>query len=243
MFPDNAGRGPPAVLQCPTAPGNGSVWSGYGATAYILRAADRGNVLVIGLTGAIGTGKSEAAAILGGLGAAVVDADREGHAAYAPGTEGWRKVVDLVGKEVVATDGSIDRRVLAQHIFNDRDLRAKLDKVLHPLIRRRIEERLLALQNADTETVVVQVPLLFQAGWHDLADVVWAVTATPEVTVERLTQRRGLTLNEAERRIAAQGPQEAFTGQAAVVIENNGSLDELREKVQEHWAERLQSKG
>lgn len=162
---------------------------------------------------------------------------------YAPGTEGWHKVVDLIGNEVVASDGTIDRRVLAERIFQDPELRTKLNGLLHPLIRRRIDERLLALENANKDTVVVQVPLLFQAGWQDLVDETWAMSASHETAVERLMLHRGLERDQADRRIDAQGPQEAFTGPADVVIENEGSLDELHAKVQELWTERHQLRG
>ena len=113
----------------------------------------------------------------------------------------------------------------------------------HPLIRRRIEERLIALSNAGTKAVVVQVPLLLQAGWRNMVDEVWAVTAPEQDIVTRLTARRGLSVEEAERRIEAQGPREAFVEGADVVIGNDGSFEALRARARELWAERIESKG
>ncbi len=200
-------------------------------------------MLVVGLTGGIGTGKSEVAAALGGLGVTVMDADREGHAVYLPETEGWCRVVDLFGDEVVAADRTIDRKALGEWVFADPEQMARLDEALHPLIRRRIEERLIMLADAGTRAVVVQVPLLFQAGWQDMADEVWAVTAPEKLVAQRLMARHGLSAEEAQRRIEAQGPKAAFVEGADVVIENDGSVGELQARAHQLWVERIESKG
>lgn len=200
-------------------------------------------MFVVGLTGGIGTGKSEVAAALGRLGVTVIDADREGHDAYSPETEGWRRVVDLFGNQVMAQDGAIDRRALAEQVFGDPALLKRLNEALHPLIRRRIEERLIMLANTGTRAVVVQVPLLTQAGWQDMMDEVWAVTAPERQVVKRLMVRHQTLEEEVRVRIEAQGPKEAFIEGADVVIANDGTVEKVQAKVHELWTERIEPKG
>ena len=104
-------------------------------------------------------------------------------------------------------------------------------------------DRILELEKAGTDVVIVQVPLLFQAGWQDMMDEIWTVTAPREQLLERLVKRRRMTLDNAAKRIAAQGPQEIFSAQANVVVENAEGLAALRYQIQKVWAERVQAKG
>ena len=190
---------------------------------------------VIGLTGGIGTGKSEAAAALAELGAEVIDADAEGHLAYRSGTPGWERVVELFGRDILGPDGEVDRSKLGSIVFGDPAALASLNEVVHPLIRERIETRLAELAASGTGIAVVDAALLYQAGWDDLTDEVWVVTAPQEAVAERLVARRGMSGQTLRRRLEAQGTAETLASRAAVTIENAGSLRELRDRVGRLW--------
>ncbi len=198
---------------------------------------------VIGLTGGIGAGKSEVAATLATLGAAIIDADEEGHLAYRQGSIGWRRLGELFGESILAENGEIDRRALGELVFNSPQALAWLNAAIHPLIRQQMTQRLAKLRDAGTEVAVVDAALLYQAGWDDLTDEVWAVTAPVETVVERLAAQRGLQPWEAMARVQTQAPPEAVALRADVVIENTGELDALRVKVTELWNERILPKG
>ncbi len=195
---------------------------------------------VIGLTGGIGMGKGEVAAVLHSLGARIIEADDVGHQVYRRGTEGWSRVVDLFGQGVQDAGGEIDRRRLGEVVFSDSQAMARLNTALHPLIRREVQARLEELEGEGTEVAVVVAALLLEAGWRDLVDEVWVVWA-PEV-VERVRQQRGLTAAQVRRRLEAQSPAEWQLQQADVTIGNTGDLGELREQVEALWQERLGGK-
>ena len=148
---------------------------------------------VIGLTGGMGTGKSEVAAALAALGAEVIDADREGHLAYRSGTPGWQRVVERFGRDILGSDGQVDRSKLGSLVFGDPRALAALNAAVHPLIRERIEARLAELSAGGTGVVVLDAALLYQAGWNDRTDEVWVVTAPPEAAAERLRAQRGMS--------------------------------------------------
>ena len=198
---------------------------------------------VIGLTGGIGTGKSEAAAALAELGAEVIDADAEGHLAYRSGTAGWERVVELFGRDILGPDGEVDRSKLGSIVFGDPAALASLNEVVHPLIRERIEARLAELAASGTGVAVVDAALLYQAGWDDLTDEVWAVTAPREVVAERLVAQRGMSEPTLRRRLEAQGPAHTLASRAGVTIDNAGSLRELRDRVGRLWQQRILKEG
>jgi dephospho-CoA kinase len=198
-------------------------------------------VRVIGLTGGIGAGKSEVAAALARLGAVVIDADHEGHEAYRSGSVGWRRIVELFTTAVLDDEGEIDRQALGSIVFNDPQALAWLNAAIHPLIRDRVEARLRELGGGGTEVAVVDAALLYQAGWDDLTEEVWLVTAPTSMVVQRLVGQRGMRASEAERRIGSQ----SFAGkqaQADVVIENAGTIEQLRDATERLWNERILSK-
>ena len=198
-------------------------------------------MLVIGLTGGIGTGKSEVARVLRDMGADVIDADTEGHAAYSPGSEGYRRIVAAFGGGVIGPGGSIDRAELGARVFGDDGARRTLDAALHPLIRERVSARLDEARSRGASVAVVQAPLLFQAGWDDLADDVWAVRAPAEAVRQRL-RGRGLNDEQIEQRLRAQGPEQGFTAKADAIIDNDGSPERLHETVRQLWGERVQAR-
>ena len=193
---------------------------------------------VIGLTGGIGAGKSEVSAVLSGLGAAIIDADREGHLAYRNGSIGWRRIVELFSVEMLGEDGEIDRQKLGRLVFGSPQAMAWLNAAIHPLIRQQVSQQLTDQREAGTEVVVVDAALLYQAKWDDLTDEVWAVVAPVEYVIERLKAQRGLEGWEIRRRIDAQEPVD-MERRADVVITNTGTVEELHAEVRRLWYQRI----
>jgi dephospho-CoA kinase len=189
----------------------------------------------VGLTGGIGSGKSEVARRLAAQGAVVIDADLIAREVVAPGTPGLAEVAKAFGPGILASDGSLDRERLGDVVFADPALLAKLNSIVHP----RVRERMLALEQAVAPgAIVVQdVPLLAENGLSGLYDVVVVVDATPRVQAERLVRDRGMTRQQATARMAAQASREERLAIATIVIDNSGSLAELDRVVGELWAE------
>ena len=193
-------------------------------------------MLVIGLTGGIGTGKSTVAAQLASLGAAVIDADQLVHEGYAQDEPLRRAIVDAFGMDVLNADGRIDRRTLGQRVFQQPEALQRLNGIVHPWVYGRIQERLAALDAAGTAVVVLEVPLLLETGHRSLADTVWVTDASPETVTERLQQSRGLTPEQVAKRIQSQLSPEERRRAADVVIDTNGSPEEVRQQVAHAWA-------
>lgn len=190
---------------------------------------------VIGLTGGIGSGKSTVAGMLTALGAHVIDADRIGHDVYRPGTEGFARVTAAFGDGIVAADGTIDRRALGAIVFGDPAALARLNALVHPLIADEIRRRIAAAQADGMEApLVIEAAIMIEAGWR-FFDAVWLVTVDPETAIARVTGARGMTRDDVERRLAAQMPEAERRAHAQVIIDNNGSLDELRRQVEAAW--------
>jgi dephospho-CoA kinase len=194
-------------------------------------------VLRIGLTGGIGSGKSTVAALLAEHGARVVDADRIAREVLEPGTPGLAAVVAEFGEGVLAPDGSLDRPALAAVVFADPAARARLDAVVHPLVRARAAE---SVASAPEDAVVVQdVPLLVETGQAGSYDLVLVVEADPDTRVQRLVQR-GLTADDARARIASQATDEQRRAVADVVLRNDGRPEDLAAQVERFWVEHVE---
>ncbi len=193
-------------------------------------------MLRIGLTGGIGSGKSTVAALLAARGALVVDADRIAREVVEPGTPGLAAVVEAFGPGVLTADGALDRAALASVVFSDPQARARLDAIVHPLVRARARE---AVAQAPPDAVVVQdVPLLVETGQAGQYDLVLVVEAVLETRVARLV-RRGLGEDDARARIAAQATDEQRRAVADVVLDNSGAPEALAGQVDRFWAERV----
>ena len=196
-------------------------------------------MLVIGLTGGIGTGKTEVSRILADLGAEIVNADILGHQAYEPHTETWRQVVEAFGEGILTETGEVDRRKLGPIVFADERALETLNAIVHPRIRQMIVERLDEMGARGLGAAVVEAALFIEAGWTPLADELW-VTAAPEDTViERVRARTGLDEKAIRARIDSQMPQQERLRHADVIVENDGSLDTLRGRVKRLWHERV----
>jgi dephospho-CoA kinase len=190
---------------------------------------------VIGLTGGIGSGKSTVSRILAELGAVVMDADKVGHQAYQPGTETWKDVVAAFGKEVVAADGSIDRKKLGAIVFGDAGALARLNQIVHPRMYDMMAEQIEEYRQQGVEVVVLDAAILIEANWTPLVDEVWLTVASEPTVVRRVRERTGLPEEQIRSRIRSQLSNEERKKQASVVISNDGGLHELRAKVVELW--------
>lgn len=194
----------------------------------------------VGLTGGIGSGKSTAAGILADLGAYVIDADRVGHSVYEPGTPGWQQVVAAFGDDILGSDGTIDRKRLGGMVFSDAAQLARLNGIVHPLIRTAVGDRISELRRGDQrQPVVVEAAVLLEAGWDSLVDEVWVIVTNRSAVVERVKVQRGLDAAAIEARIAAQLGDAERRRRADVVIDNSGDLDQLRADLASHWQQRL----
>ena len=192
-------------------------------------------MLRIGLTGGIGSGKSEVSARFKARGAVVIDADALAREVVEPGTAGLARVVDEFGAEVIAPDGSLDRDRLAALVFDDPEARGRLNAIVHPLVGEATAQRLAAVP--DDAIVVFDIPLLVETGMAGAFDALVVVAAEPDVQVDRLLRLRGMTRDAALARIAAQAPLTDKIAVADYVIDNDGSLTELGTKVDRVWAE------
>lgn len=199
-------------------------------------------MIVIGLTGGIGSGKSEVSRRLRELGAAVINADQVGHQAYAPQSETWQEIVRAFGAQVLQENGEIDRRQLGGIVFADPAQRARLNAIMHPRMARMVSDQLAELRVSGCPAAVVEAAVLFEAGWDALVDEVWTVDAPEEAVVARLQARNGLEPAEIRQRIAAQMPAAERAARAAAVISNAGSRETLAATVKELWASRVKGR-
>ena len=190
----------------------------------------------IGLTGGIGSGKTTVAKILEGLGALVIHADTVGHEIYRAGSIGWQRVRATFGPGVLAPDGSVDRKKLGAIVFADPNALKQLNAIAHPLIFAEIRRRIDAQRAAAAlQPIIVEAAILIEANWLPLVDEVWLVVAGKGAVVERVHAERGLAPSDIERRIDAQLSDVERRRHAHVVIENTGSLDDLRRRVEDAW--------
>ncbi|MFJ4436516.1 dephospho-CoA kinase [Streptomyces sp. NPDC088923] len=191
------------------------------------------SVLSVGLTGGIAAGKSEVSRLLVSYGAVLIDSDRIAREVVEPGTDGLAAVVAAFGTGVLAPDGSLDRARLGALVFSDREGLRTLNGIVHPLVR----ERSAALQAAAPpgSVVVNDVPLLVENGLQSLYDLVVVVDASPETRLRRLTEDRGMSEDDARARMAAQATREQRLAAADVVIPNDGTREQLAERVREVW--------
>ena len=199
-------------------------------------------MLVIGLTGGIGTGKSEAARHMVSLGAALIDADQVGHEAYQPRGEAWQPVVAAFGRDILQPNGEIDRRRLGAIVFADPEQLARLNGIMHPLMAEMVRERIRRLGGQGAAVVVVEAALLFEAGWDALVDEVWATDAPEDAVVRRLAQRSGMSEEDARKRVAAQWSREERLSRAGCIIDNSAGLDEMRSAIGQLWDARVKGR-
>ena len=196
-------------------------------------------MIVIGLTGGIGTGKSEVARIFQELGAVVINADQIGHQAYNPHSEIWHEVVKAFGEGILEPSGEIDRKKLGSIVFADPEQLTRLNRIMHPRMARMVVQQAQELREQGVEVVVVEAALLFEAGWDSLVGEVWSTYSPEDLVIERLQSRSGLSMEEAKKRIDSQMSAEERNSRSQVVVENSGDLAELERIVRNIWHSRV----
>ncbi len=199
-------------------------------------------MVVIGVTGGFGTGKSTVAKLFAALGAAVLDADDLAHEAMAPGQPAWREIVAHFGRGMLRADRTIDRRRLATVVFQAPVARRRLEAMVHPRVLRRIRHALRQLRREGrVPAVVLDVPLLIEARVPRLVDTLIVVTAPAAIAARRLRQR-GVTKVDIERRRAAQWDLSAKAALADYVVDNSDGLAQTRRQVEQVWNRLVEAK-
>lgn len=193
---------------------------------------------VVGLTGNIATGKSTVLQYMAEKGAHTIDADKLAHRAMKPGGRAYASIVETFGEEILAADGTIDRKALGRIVFADPAALRRLEAISHPAVfaMARCE-----IHHTEARVVMIEAIKLLEGKTRTLCDEIWVVTARPETQLQRLMNGRGLDRDTAQQRMDAQAPQAEKVRQADRVIENDGSPADLRAQLDAGWAE-LQTK-
>lgn len=191
-------------------------------------------MLLVGLTGGIGSGKSTVARLLEKRGAVVFDADLLAREAVAPGTPGHAAVIERFGADVLAPGGELDREALASIVFADPSARRDLEQIVHPEVRRLFAEGSEAYRDTD-RVVVFSAPLLVESGMHTAFEILVVVSATVATQIERLMRQRGMSEASIRARIDAQAPLEDKAAVADFIVDNEGTLDDLESQVERLW--------
>jgi dephospho-CoA kinase len=191
-------------------------------------------VLLIGLTGGIGSGKSTVSSLLAANGAVILDADAITRSLQVPGTAVFDAMVERFGPGIIAEDGSLDRGAVAAIVFADEQAKRDLEGIVHPAVGAEMLTRLQALADVDT-VVIYDVPLLVESGRKGYAAVI-VVDIDPELAVARLVEHRGMAEADARARIANQAAREERLAVADLVIDNSGTRAQLQKQVDEAWA-------
>ena len=190
---------------------------------------------IIGLTGGIGSGKTSVAAKLRALGARVFDADEAAKKAVLTGTEGFLKVVETFGPQIVDADGKLNRAALAEIVFNDKASLRKLEEIIHSYVWQETDKFLSECQQSGERAAVLDIPLLIECGWHQKVDEVWLVVLPVEEQIMRTMKRSGMTAEAVQARIAAQMPLDQKKKYATLVIDNSGAWEETEKQVIAAW--------
>jgi dephospho-CoA kinase len=190
-------------------------------------------MILIGLTGGIGSGKSEVARLLSALGAEVIDADQIVRELQQPGAEVYHAMIDMLGQEIVSPDKSLDRGKIASQVFADESLLKKLNELIHPIVRRVMNERVESFRNTD-KVVVIDIPLLVENPRPGL-DGVLVVDLDTQIAIQRLVEQRQMKLEDAQARVAKQATREQRRAIAGHVIDNSGDRQALETSVDRAW--------
>ena len=191
---------------------------------------------VIGLTGGMGSGKSTVSQLLAEFGAVVIDADKVGHEAYQHGTKTWQELMAAFGEQIVAADGSIDRKKLGAIVFGSPEQLVRLNRIVHPRMFEMMQERIQQYRQQSVKVVVLDAAILFEANWTPLVEEVWVVVASEAAVVVRARARTGLPEEQIRSRLRSQMPVEDKIKRADVVIRNEGTVEDLRKQVEGLWA-------
>ena len=195
-------------------------------------------MLLAGLTGGIASGKNSVAALFEELGARIIDADLLSRELVEKGMPAWQSIVDSFGPAVIKADGSLDRKALGEIVFADDEKRELLNSILHPKIVEEERRRICLIEkDAPHSIIVVNAALLIESGNHKSMDAVIVVSADEDIVLKRLALRDGLSTDESLLRIKAQASISEKLKYADFVVENNGTMEELKEKVVKLYGE------
>jgi dephospho-CoA kinase len=193
-------------------------------------------MLTIGVTGGIGSGKTTVTKILAELGAPIIDADKVGHAVYEPGGPAYPDMIAAFGEGILAPDRTIDRKRLGPIVFADPNALRQLNAIMHPKMFARMREMVAAMRAAgEGKPIVIEAAVLIEANWQPLFDEIWLVEASQEQVVRRVELERGLKREQTEARIRAQLSNDERRKHATAVIANDGTIADLRTKVEKLW--------
>lgn len=186
---------------------------------------------VIGLTGGVGSGKSLVAKLLSEeCGAQLLISDDLGHGAMEPGTESFPKIVERFGEEVVKADGTLDREILAQKVFQDEQARKDLNGIIHPVVIQYIEDYI-SQRKEEEGIIVLESAILFETGCDRFCDSIWYVHVSDNVRKKRLADNRGYALEKSQSIMEKQLSEQEFFQKCHVVIENDGTIEELKKTI------------
>lgn len=188
--------------------------------------------MIIGLTGSIASGKSTVSAMLKKLGYAIVDADEIARLVVEPGTSVMKNIGETFGEEVLNEDGSLNRETLGERIFGNVEEREKLNSIIHPAIREEMIKQKEEHLAAGANTIIMDIPLLFESKLQSFVEKIIVVSVTPDVQAQRLIARNQLTEMDASKRISSQLPMEIKEAGADGVINNNGTVEETEKQLQ-----------
>ena len=191
-------------------------------------------MILIGLTGGIGCGKSEVSRLLENRGAVIVDADLIVRELQQPGAEIFLRMVEMFGDKVVAADGSLNRAAVANEVFKDAETLGKLNLLIHPVVRRVMNERVESYRNTD-EVVVLDIPLLVENPREGL-DGILVVDLDPQIAIDRIVDQRKMSIDDAKARVSRQSSREQRLAIANHVIDNSGDRDALAKQVEIAWS-------
>lgn len=192
-------------------------------------------MLVIGLTGNFGTGKTTVARMLAELGAVVINADELGHELLKPSTPAYKETVAVFGRSILKSNGDIDRAKLARLAFDDPGALARLNHITHPRLHKIVEQKIADYAAAGQKVVVLEAALLIEADWTSLVDQVWMTQASEATIVARLKGSRDLTEEQILQRLSHQMPQDEKAEEADVVIDTDCPLETLRARIADVW--------
>ncbi len=194
-------------------------------------------MLVVGLTGGLATGKTTVVKIFKTLGAKIIDADKLAREVVKPNSLVWQRLIDYFGKEILNDDLTINRKVLAELIFDNEAQRKKLNEIMHPEIIRKIEQKINTERSLGSAIIIIDAPLLIEANMVSMVDKLIVVTASEGTQIKRAMKRDNISENMAKKRICAQMPLKEKVKLADFVINTDCSKKELKEKVKDFYHE------
>ena len=197
---------------------------------------------VIGLTGGIASGKTTVSNLFKISGVPVIDADLVARQVVEKGTVGLSALVNRFGEAILNTDGTLNRTELGKRMFSEEEIRSEVNDILQPLIRQEIISRMQAYKDQGKTLIVLDVPLLFEMHYENLCDDIIVVAVSVETQIARMEKRNGYTRQEALERIQSQMPLEEKVKRATIVWSNEGTLQELEQKVQQWLLENFLKK-